>query len=94
MGNYVDQEMVRSGRDPDIETEATRQADFIKWAEIFGMPGLCGLFQGYQRIMAIYIKYVQSGVNYNNKQAHCLATVQDMPKLSTHSLSFDFFSAS
>jgi hypothetical protein len=39
--------------------------------------------------MAIYIKYVQCGVNYNNKKALHLATVyKDMPKQSTHSLSF------
>jgi hypothetical protein len=47
-----------------------------KWAEIFGIPDPCGPFQGYQQIVAIYIKYVQCGVNYNNKQALCLAMVR------------------
>jgi hypothetical protein len=75
MGNCVDQEMAQSQRGQDIETEATRQAHFIKWTEIFGIPDSCGPFQGYQRILAIYIKYIQCSVNYNNKQAFCLATV-------------------
>jgi hypothetical protein len=31
--------------------------------------------------LAIYIKYVQCSVNYNNKQVLCLATVQGYPKV-------------
>jgi hypothetical protein len=80
MGNCVDQEMAQSQRGPDIETDATRQAHFIKWTEIFEIPDPCGPFQGFQRIVAIYIKYVQCGVNYNNKQALRLATVQGYAK--------------
>ncbi len=76
MGNWIDQEMAQSQRGPEIETEAARQAHYIKWVEIFGIPDLCGPFQGYQRIMAIYIKYVQCGINYNIKQVLCLAMVR------------------
>jgi hypothetical protein len=72
--------MAQSQRGPDIETEASRQAYFIKWTEISGIPNPCSLFQGYQRIMAIYIKYVQCGVNYNNKQALHSAAVQGYAK--------------
>ncbi len=50
------------------------------WTEIFEIPDPYGLFQGYQKIMAVYIKYDQCGVNYNNKQVLCLATVQGYAK--------------
>jgi hypothetical protein len=48
----------------------------IKWAEIFGIPDPCGYYEGFIRIVAIYIKYVQCGVNYNNKQVLCFARVR------------------
>jgi hypothetical protein len=80
MGNRVDQEMIQSQRCPEIETEAARQAQYIKWVEIFGILDLCGPFQGYQQIVAIYIKYVQCGVNYNHKQVLCLAMVRGYAK--------------
>ncbi len=59
-----------------IETEAARQAHYIKWAKIFGIPDPWGYYEGFIRIVAIYIKYVQCGINYNNKQVLCSATVQ------------------
>jgi hypothetical protein len=76
MGNSVDREMAKSQGGSDVETEAARQAHYIKWAEIFGIQDPGGYYPGYQRIMAIYIKYVHNGVNYNNKQALRSATVQ------------------
>jgi hypothetical protein len=33
-------------------------------------------YEGFIRIVTIYIKYVQCGINYNNKQVLCSATVQ------------------
>jgi hypothetical protein len=75
MGHCVDQEMAQSRRGPDLETEAARQAHYIKWAKIFGIQDPCGYYKGFIRIVAIYIKYVQCGVNYNNKQVLCSATV-------------------
>ncbi len=80
MGNRIDQEMAQSQRSPEIETEAAQQAHYIKWVDIFGIPGLCGPFQGYQQIVAIYMKYVQCGINYNNKQTLCLEMVQSYAK--------------
>ena len=68
MGHRVDREMANSRRGADIETEAARQAHYIKWADIIGIPDPCGPHLGYQRIVAIYTKYVQCGVNYNNIQ--------------------------
>jgi hypothetical protein len=76
MGHHVDQEMAQSQKGPDLEAEATRQAHYIKWAKIFGIPDPCGYYEGFIRIMAIYIKYVQCSVNYNNKQVRCSATVR------------------
>jgi hypothetical protein len=76
MGRHVDQEMTQSRRGPDLETEAAWQAHYKKWAKIFGIPDPCGYYKGFIRITAIYIKYSQCGVNYNNKQVLCSATVQ------------------
>ena len=75
MGHCVDQEMAQSQRGPDLEIEAARQAHYIKWAKIFGIPDPCGYYKGFIRIVAIYIKYLQCGVNYNNKQVLWSATV-------------------
>jgi hypothetical protein len=80
MGHHVDREMAQSQRGPDLETEADRQAHYIKWAKIFGIPDPCGYYEGFIRIVAIYIKYVQCGVSYNNKQILCSATVQRCAK--------------
>ena len=76
MGHRIDQEMAQSRMGPDLETEAARQAHYIKWAKIFGIPDPCGCYEGFIRIVAIYIKYVQRCVNYNNKQVFCSAMVQ------------------
>jgi hypothetical protein len=67
--------MAQSQRGPDLETEAAWQTHYIKWAEIFGIPDPCGYYEGFIRIMVIYIKYVQCSINYNNKQVLCSATV-------------------
>jgi hypothetical protein len=81
MGHH-DQEMAQSLRGPDLETEAAWQAHYIKWAKIFGIPDPCGCYEGFIRIVAIYIKYVQRCVNYNNKQVFCSAMVQDTSRQS------------
>ncbi len=56
-----------SRRDKEIETEATRQSHYIFWCSIIGIPDPCGNEIGYQRIVAIYIKFVMCGINYYNK---------------------------
>jgi hypothetical protein len=81
MGYPVDQEMAQSRRGSDLETEAAQQAHYIKWAEIFGIPDPCGNYKGFIRIVAIYFKYTQCGINYNNKQVLCSATVQGYAKV-------------
>ncbi len=74
MGQRVDREMAQTRRGSDLETEATQQTHYIKWAKIFGIPDPCGYYEGFIRIVAIYIKYIQCGVNYDNKQFLCSAT--------------------
>jgi hypothetical protein len=56
-----------SRRDKEIETEAARQSHYIFWCSIIGIPDPCGNEIGYQRIVAIYIKFVMCGINYYNK---------------------------
>jgi hypothetical protein len=51
MGHHVDQEMAQSQRAPDLETEAARQAHYIKWAKIFGIQDPCGYYEGFIRIV-------------------------------------------
>jgi hypothetical protein len=92
MGHFVDQEMAQSQRGPDLETEATWQTHNIKWAKIFGIPDPCGDYKGFKRIVAIYIKYVQCGINYNNKQVLCSATVQGYAKVVNNLFKFRCFS--
>jgi hypothetical protein len=76
MGHPVDQETAQSQRGPDLETEATGHAHYIKWAKIFGILDPCGYYECFIRIVAIYIKYVQCGIIYNNKQVLCSAMVR------------------
>jgi hypothetical protein len=63
MGHLVEQEMANSQRGTDLETEATRQSHYIEWTRIMGIPDQCGPHEGYQRIVAIYMKYLQSSIN-------------------------------
>jgi hypothetical protein len=76
MEDCVDQEVAMSRRDKEIETEAAQQAHYIQWGLIMGILDPCGHQKGYQRIVAIYIKYLMSGVNFRNKDFLRLATVQ------------------
>jgi hypothetical protein len=67
MGDRIDREGAMSRRDKEIETEATQQAHYIKWAQVMNIADPCGHQRGYKRIVAIYIKYLMSGVNFKNK---------------------------
>jgi hypothetical protein len=58
-----------SQRDKEIETEAARQAHYIQWGLIMGIIDPCGHQRGYQRIVAIYVGYLMSGVNFRNKDS-------------------------
>ncbi len=67
--------MANSRRGTDIEMEATRQSHYIEWARIIGIPDPCSPNVGYQRIVEIYVKFLQSGVNYYNRDNLGLMTL-------------------
>jgi hypothetical protein len=74
MGDHVDREVARSRQDKELETEAAWQSHYIFWCSIIGIPDPCGNEIGYQRIVAIYIKFVMCSINYYNKDVLCLST--------------------
>jgi hypothetical protein len=92
MGHRVDREMAQSRRGPDLETESAWQAHYIKWAKIFGIQDPCGYYEGFIRIVTIYIKYIQCGVNYNNKQVLCSAMVRGYAKVVSNLFKLRSFS--
>jgi hypothetical protein len=67
MGDCVDREVAMSRQDIEIETEAAWQSHYIFWCSIIGTPDPCVNEIGYQRIVAIYIKFVMCSINYYNK---------------------------
>ena len=67
MGDCVDREVAMSRQDKEVETEAACQSHYIFWCSIIGIPDQCGNKIGYQRIVAIYTKFVMCGINYYNK---------------------------
>jgi hypothetical protein len=69
MGNRIDQEVAMSRRDKEIETEAAWQAHYIQWGLIMGIIDPCGHQRGYQHIVAIYVGYLTSEVNFRNKSS-------------------------
>jgi hypothetical protein len=68
MGDPVDREVAMSQQDKEVETEAARQSHYIFWCSIIGILDLCGNEIGYQRIVAIYAKFLMCGINYYNKE--------------------------
>ena len=86
MGNNADQEvaMAMSQQDKEIATEASRQAHYILWTRIMGLPDPCGGYRGYGRIVAVYIKFLQYGFNYMNKDGLRAATLIRYAKAITN----------
>jgi hypothetical protein len=64
MGDRVDREVAMSRQDKEVETGAARQSHYIFWCSIIGIPDPCGNNIGYQRIIAIYAKFVMCSINY------------------------------
>ncbi len=56
-----------SQQDKEVETEVTRQSHYIFWCSVIGILDPCGNEIGYQRIVAIYIKFTVCGIIYYNK---------------------------
>jgi len=67
MGDLVDREIAESKADSAIETKRARQAHWIKFLAVKGVPDPCGDDEGWQCVAAIYLKYIMSGANCNNK---------------------------
>ncbi len=67
--------MANSQRGTDLETKADRQSHYIEWTRIMGIPDPCGPHKGYQRIVAIYTRFLQSCINYYNKSNLWSATL-------------------
>jgi hypothetical protein len=67
MGDHVDREVAMSRQDKEVETKAAWQSHYIFWCSVIGILDLCGNEIGYQRIVAIYIKFAMCGINYYNK---------------------------
>lgn len=67
MGCCVEQEVANSGRNNDIETVRARQAHYIAWCKLNEIADPVGYEPGWERVVAIYAKYVMCGINYVNK---------------------------
>jgi hypothetical protein len=67
MGDCVDREVAMSQQDKEVETEAPWQSHYIFWCSIIDILDPCGNKIYYQRIVAIYAKFVMCGINYYNK---------------------------
>jgi hypothetical protein len=60
----------------EVETGTARQSHYIFWCSVIGIPDPCGKEIGYQRIVAIYIKFVMCSINYYNKDVLRSSTLQ------------------
>jgi hypothetical protein len=76
MGDRVDRKVAMSRQDKEVETEAARQSHYIFWCSVIGILDSCGNEIGYQRIVAIYIKFVMCGINYYDKDVYQLSTLR------------------
>jgi hypothetical protein len=76
MGCRIDREVAASRDSADIETEAARQAHYIRWSTINDIADPAGNELGYQRVVSVYIKYVMMGVNFTNKRKVRSSTVR------------------
>ena len=59
--------MAMSRRCKDIETIRARQAYYIQWCKMMCIPDPCGDNPGYKQVAAMYVRHLQWGVNYTNK---------------------------
>jgi hypothetical protein len=75
LGDCVAREMAMSRRIKDIETIAARQAHYIQWCTVMKVPDPCGDNPGYEHMAAMYVKHLQFGVNYTNKDGLRAATL-------------------
>lgn len=68
MGLSVAREVAESRESNELETIRARQAFWIEWCSKQNIEDPCGPQQGWEQLMAIYAKYVMTGVNFNAMQ--------------------------
>ena len=87
MGHSVAGEVTKSQASQGLETIRARQAHFIKWCYAKHIVDPVGPESGWQFVLAIYVKYVMTGVNYLNKNsvrsATCKGYALDAARLFT-----------
>jgi hypothetical protein len=87
MGHSVAGEVAKSQASQGLETVRARQAHFIKWCHAKHIVDPTGPEMGWQVVLAIYVKYVMTGVNYLNKSsvrsATCKGYALDAARLFT-----------
>ena len=87
MGHSVAGEVAKSQASQGLETIRARQAHFIKWCYTKHSADPVGPESGWQVVLAIYVKYVMTGVNYLNKSsvrsATCKGYALDAARLFT-----------
>jgi hypothetical protein len=74
MEDFVAGEVANSQASKGIETVRSRQAHYIKWCHAKYTLDPVGPEAGWQVVLAIYVKYVMTGVNYLNKDSVRSAT--------------------
>jgi hypothetical protein len=67
MRNHVNREMANSQRGTDLEIEAAIQSHYIELSRVIGISDPCRQNVDYQKNVAMYIKYLHSGVNNYSK---------------------------
>lgn len=60
--------MAHSQHNKTIETKAAQQAHYIKWCILHHIPDPCNSEIGYERIVAMYLKDVILGTNFNDME--------------------------
>ena len=80
MGDSLEQEIAMSQGDKDIATETSWQAHYILWSRIMDIKDPCGNEPGWESMVAIYIGFLQYGVNYTKKDGLRAATLAGYAK--------------
>ena len=85
MGCIVRREIAKSRPSQDVKAIRARQAHYIQWCIKKGFKDPVGQEKAWEQVIAIYIKYVMIGVNYNNlatlRSATCRNYADDVAEL-------------
>ena len=85
MGCVVEREITKSRTSQDFKTIRARQAHYIQWCLSKNIKDPVGPQPGWELVVSYYIKFVMTGVNYNNlatlRSATCRGYAEDVSKL-------------